>query len=169
MAGAVSASPLVLSLNESNIKNGTIAESGTVYSILSDIVDYVDYDGIKISYRRIIVENLSEIEALSSRIRSLGLEIKALDEKIANQKILVYNLDKNGAASLGTLKMLEDQSNALKEGIAELRKNETALQNTIAGNTILSQSDFRIAVGVFIIILVAAVIMKSREALAKDE
>ncbi len=120
------------------------------------------------TYRRIIVENLTKIEELEKIMEYLTSEINRLEEEIALLENKTIGLEEFKNKSAAMLDAMKEQRDVYKEHLDELKLRKGALENKITSNILVSPNSFRIGVVVFIIILVAAVVVKGREILREE-
>lgn len=160
----------VLDLDENNIKDGLLTQDGVTYRILDDKEFTIKYlnNGF-VNYRRIIVENFDEVKKLEARIKDVFLAVDNLNYQIEDMKKEISRLEGNKTEAMNLLASLEGERNRYKTELDELEAEKSELENKITGNFLVSPQGYQIGIAVFIIILVATVIVKSREFLMKKE
>ncbi|MCX6819546.1 MAG: hypothetical protein NT129_06140 [Candidatus Aenigmarchaeota archaeon] len=149
----------VLDLDENNIIDGTyIIEDNTTYQIIYRTETYFNGDILK----RFVVENSDKVADLqvsfvdtASNISSMKLYVMELSNK---RDQLKPEIEK----SKGVLDLLEAQFNSSNSQLTALQKRQDELKSMITSNVLMSESSYRIAVIVFIILLALVVIFKAK-------
>ena len=150
----------VLDLDESNIIDGTyIIKDNTTYQIIYRTETYFNGDILK----RFVVENSDKVADLqvsfddtASNISSMKLYVMELSNK---RDQLKPEIEK----SKGVLELLEAQFNSSNSQLTALQKRQDELKSMLTSNILMSQSSYRIAVIVFIILLALVVIFKAKD------
>jgi len=150
----------VLGLDENNIIDGTyIIKDNTTYQIVYRTETYFNGDILK----RFVVENSDKVADLqvsfvdaASNISSMKMYVMELSNK---RDQLKPEIEK----SKSVLDLLESQFNSSNSQLTALQQRQDELKSMITSNVLMSQSSYRIAVIVFIILLALVVIFKARK------
>ena len=160
----------VLDLDENNIKDGLLTQDGITYRVLDDREFTITYlnNGF-VQYRRIIIENFDEVQRLEERIQEVFLSVDHLNYQIETLKNQISDMEDEKTEAKALLASLEEERDLYKAELDELESRKNELENTITGNFLFSPQNYQIGMAVFIILVVATIIVKSREYVVKKK
>ncbi len=168
-----------LQLENYTINNTHVVSKGSVYEIVVKTETF--FDGA--SLKRLVVEDQTKIQMLQAKLDSLKEEKAAAEAKLEELEEAAAELTATLGKAEGTLGILEKQKadmeariteldgqiSALEKDITSLEGKQEKLENDISANIILSPGTYRIAIAVFIILILAAVVVKGRDFLGGSE
>ncbi len=158
----------VLDLDKSKIDDGFLTQDGVTYKILDDREFTVNYlDNGFTSYRRIIVENFNEMQALEERINNVFSRVDQLNVQIEAVEKQISEMGDEKSELLAELDELKMERDEYKAELEVLEAQKTELENTITGNFIVSPQTYQIGVALFILIIVVAILIKTRQYITK--
>lgn len=168
-----------LQLENYTINNTHVVSKGSVYEILAKTETFFDGKSLK----SLVIEDQTKIQMIQARLDSLRKEKAAAEAKLEELEEAAVELNATLGKAEGTLGILEKQKagmeakvteldgqiSALEEEITGLEGKKEKLESDISANVILSPGTYRIAVAVFIILILAAVVVKGRDFLGSEE
>ncbi len=168
-----------LQLENYTINNTHVVSKGSVYEILAKTETFFDGKSLK----SLVIEDQTKIQMLQVRLDSLRKEKAAAEAKLEELEEAAVELNATLGKAEGTLGILEKQKagmeakiteldgqiSALEKEITSLEGQKEKLENDISANIILSPGSYRIAVAAFIILILAAVVVKGRDFLGSEE
>jgi chromosome segregation ATPase len=154
----------ILELDENKIEDGFITQDNVTYRILDDRVFTIKYlnNGFA-EYRRIIVENFDEVQDLEERISNVFGKVSQLDQQVDELKNQIAGMEGEKTELLAELKALEEERDIYKSELDELEAKRNELENTLTGNFLVSPQAYQVGLAIFVIILVATIIIKTRQ------
>jgi TolA-binding protein len=158
----------VLNLDENKISDGFLTQDGVTYKILDDREFTVNYlDNGFTSYRRIIVENFDELQALEDRINAVFSKVDQLNVQIEDVEKQIAEMGDEKSLLIAELEALKNERDQYKAELSALEAQKNELENTITSNFVVAPQTYQIGVALFILIVVVTILIKTRQYVTK--